>query len=191
MTTTKIKIDLEQGIVEAEGTESFVLGIYADFKDRISISKSSAGSKDSGKNRKAANKKKTVSPQKTAPKKNNKKKSTSTSAGKLVNDLDLSGKGRNESLRDYYGQFKAKTNFERNLIFSYYLEHELGMESFGIDEIFTCYRNIQNLKIAGNLKQSLYDTRSKGWINVTSVEDGISVPVSGLNHIEHDLERNE
>ncbi|MEW8237324.1 MAG: hypothetical protein AB2727_03950 [Candidatus Thiodiazotropha taylori] len=188
MTTTKIKIDLQNGIIEAEGTESFVLGIYSDYKEQMDAAKTSPIQTTP---RTPAPKKKKTKSNKSPAKKTGKKKTASDSTGKLVKDLDLSGTGGKQSLREYYGQYKAKTNLERNLVFSYYLEHEIGMESIGIDEIFTCYRNIQNLKVPGNLKQSLYDTSAKGWLKITSIEDGISVPVSGLNHIEHDLERNE
>lgn len=188
MTTTKIKLDLQSGVIEAEGTEAFVLGIYADFKEQIASVENIPEQKRTPA---ATPKKKKTTAKKAATKNPAKKKSNSESTGKLVKELDLSGKGGSQSLRDYYGQYKAKTNLERNLVFSYYLEHELSMDSIGIDEIFTCYRNIPNLKVPGNLKQSLYDTSAKGWIKITSIEDGITVPVSGLNHIEHDLERNE
>lgn len=184
MTTTKIKIDLQSGVIEAEGTESFVLGIYSDFKEQIATFENLSGNKDTVPPKKIKQKK--IPSKKTAA-----KNSSTESTGKLVKDLDLSGKGEKQSLRDYYGQFKTKSYMERNLVFSYYLEYELGMDAIGIDEIFTCYRNIPKQKIPGHLKQSLYDTSAKGWIKITSVEDGITVPVSGLNHIEHDLEHNE
>jgi len=35
MTQTRIRIDLTQGMFEAEGTEEFVRSIYADFKQQI------------------------------------------------------------------------------------------------------------------------------------------------------------
>ena len=35
MGDTKIRIDLSQGIIEAEGSEKFVLSIYSDFKEKI------------------------------------------------------------------------------------------------------------------------------------------------------------
>lgn len=188
MTTTKIKIDLKSGVIEAEGSETFVLGIYSDFKEQIAAGKSSPTGTHTGE---IKSKTMTASPVNSTAKKTTKKKASSESTGKLVKELDLSGKGGKQSLRDYYGQYKEKTNLERNLVFSYYLENELSMDSIGLDEIFTCYRNIQNLKVPGNLKQSLYDTSAKGWIEITSIDSGITVPVSGLNHIEHDLERNE
>ena len=35
MNTTKIHINLKQGILEAEGSEEFVTRIYSDFKENI------------------------------------------------------------------------------------------------------------------------------------------------------------
>ncbi len=36
MAETKLKLDLEQGILEVEGSESFVQSIYNDFKEQLS-----------------------------------------------------------------------------------------------------------------------------------------------------------
>ena len=104
-----------------------------------------------------------------------------------MKDLDLTGAGKVESLRDFCAKYVIKTNMERNLVFTYYLQAILEVSGFGINHIFTCYRNIPGIKIPGNLKQSLYDTSSKGWISVKSIDNDISVPVMGINHIEHDL----
>lgn len=35
MTTTKIHINLSQGLIEVEGTETFVTKVYNDFKERL------------------------------------------------------------------------------------------------------------------------------------------------------------
>ncbi len=108
MTTTKIKIDLAQGIIEAEGTESFVLSIYSDFKEQIALSKMSAGSENTSEEPKTVKKEKTPIPEKSTTKKASKKISTSESTEKPVKDLDLSEEEENQSLSDYYNQYKEK-----------------------------------------------------------------------------------
>ena len=40
MSETRIKIDLSQGLIEAEGNETFVVSIYEDFKEQIRTTKS-------------------------------------------------------------------------------------------------------------------------------------------------------
>ena len=134
LTTTKIKIDLKSGVIEAEGTESFVLGIYSDFKEQMTIAENTPNQTDTEKDK---SKKKRTSPKKASPKKTIKNKPAGESTGKLVKELDLSASEDKQSLRDYYGQYKTKTNMERNLVFSYYLQHELDIDTIGIDEIFT------------------------------------------------------
>lgn len=191
MTTTKIHINIKQGIFEAEGSEEFVERMFGEFKENIKIEKleaipvsPSASASDSQETKDQSKE----SPQKSIPKKSKSPKVKSgSSEGTLVKDLDLTGGGKKESLRDYCARFVIKTNMERNLVFTYYLQNILEVKSFGMNHIFTCYRNIPSTKIPGNLKQSLYDTSAKGWIAVKSIENDISVPVLGVNYIEHDL----
>ena len=38
MTSTKIRFDLPEGIIEAEGSEEFVKAVYGDFKHRLETS---------------------------------------------------------------------------------------------------------------------------------------------------------
>ena len=184
MTTTKIKIDLSQGIVEAEGSESFVLGVYSDFKDKLSqeLHPSSSKSTPSQPSQPSV-KKKSTTKKKSTPK----KKSGAKGDWNIISDLDLSGKGSSQSLKEFYNQYSVKTNFERNLIFVYYLQNILKISGITIDHIFTCYRNVPKLKIPGNLKQSLFDTAfKKDWIDTTSTEN-IHLTVTGTNHLEHDM----
>ncbi|MEW8680453.1 MAG: hypothetical protein AB2536_00950 [Candidatus Thiodiazotropha endolucinida] len=187
MNTTKIHINLKQGILEAEGSEEFVEKIYTDFKENIRFEMDST-SEDA--KQPPADAKAKSAPKKVAVKKSKTTKTKTKSGGSdptLVKDLDLTGGGSKESLRDYCAKYLIKTNMERNLVFSYYLENIIGVKDFGVNHIFTCYRNIPGTKIPGNLKQSIYDTSAKGWIAVKSIDDDISVPVMGINHIEHDL----
>ncbi len=181
---TKIRIDLTQGIVEAEGTEDFVRSIYEDFRARIELSGggSQNGRKEPPRRRSTPKKR-----EKSDETKGRSARKATGSSGALKKDLDLSGKGSKKSLREFYDEYSAKTNLERNLIFIYYLQNIKSEKEIGIDHVFTCYRSIPKLRVPGNLKQSLYDTSSKGWIEIKSVDDDIAISVNGLNHIEHDI----
>lgn len=183
---TKIRIDLTQGIIEAEGNEDFVKSIYNDFKERL----------DGPKNFKP--KTTQTLPSKTQSKPPVKDKNESTpkrkvahSNPKMVNDLDLSGRDCETSLKDFYAQYKVKSNFEKNLIFLYYLKNVMNEVKVGIDHIFTCYRNINGIKIPGNLEQSIRDTRTKkSWIDYKKIED-LSLIVHGINYVEHDMKKRD
>ncbi len=183
MSTTKIHIDLKLGVLEAEGSEVFVEKIYRDFKENIKLgidlSNEKVEKSSERKIAKASTSKK-INPKKTKVVRTNAKKRGLDAT--LVKDLDLKGDKTKPSLRDFYKKYEIKTNMERNLVFCRYLENELGIKEFGVNHVFTCYRNILGIKIPGNIKQSLYDTSIKGWININSIDNDISVPVMGTNY---------
>lgn len=187
MGNAKLRMDLSQGIIEAEGTEEFVSIIYSDFKDQLAknavdtkkrdpkSSSDSASEKEIVKTKaKATKTPKTLSP---------KIKSTLT----LLKDLDLKS-GSNKSLQEFYNQYSPTSNMEKNLVFAYYLQQVMEETPISLDHVFTCYRHM-SLKVPQALHQSLIDTaRIHGWLDTSSMND-IKVPVSGLNHIEHDMKR--
>jgi len=180
MTTTKIRIDLSQGIVEAEGTENFVRAIYDDFRSKLEVTESAENTDGDAKGKKKTVKKK-ASANKT------KKPASKRAVPSIVKELDLSGGGKKKRLRDFYNQYKAGSNFEKNLIFVYYLTHELGMSGITTDHVFTCYRDIPGIKAPNALRQSLLDTSNRrGWLDTSSTED-IKVTMPGINYLEHDM----
>jgi hypothetical protein len=180
MISTRIKIDLGQGIVEAEGSEDFVRSVYDDFKIRLG-STHVQRPVEPPKNQVKIGASKVEIP---------KKKKVGRSAPSIVTDLDLSGGGKAQRLREFYSQFKPSSNFERNLIFVYYLTEKLHIAGITVDHVYTCYRDIPGLK-APNTYQSLIDTsRRHGWLD-TSKTDDIKFTVKGMNYLEHDMPKSE
>ncbi len=183
MADTKIKIDLLHGLLEAEGSEAFVKSIYEDFKERIQVTHSSPVSVIPEKTKKNPSKASASSNSKPA------KRKTNSNTPSLVKDLDLKGGSGGKSLSDFYNQYSPNSNLEKNLIFAYYLQQEIKLNSITVDHIFTCYRNVSGIKTPGALQQSLIDTaRNKGWLDTTSLSD-IKVSIVGINHIEHDMKK--
>lgn len=187
MSTSKLRIDLSQGIVEAEGSDTFVLAVYADFKDRLSFADRKqappappAASPPAAAKEGAKAEKPTASSNGTT--KARKKQRDSQS---IVKDLDLS-KGKNGRLKDFYEGYVVKSNLERNLVFVYYMQHELELTGITDDHVYTCYRNVGS-KLPGALRQSLLDTSSRnGWIDTSDMKN-IRTATPGVNHLEHDL----
>lgn len=183
--TTKIRIDLIKGIVEADGTEQFVQKIYNDFKNKLAEAQASSHT-PARKHAPRRKVKKTTSEE--TPKKV-KSRQAGKRVQKIVNDLDLSKKNKNESLRDFYSRYAPSSNMERNLLFVYFLEITAKEKPITIDHVFTCYRSIKKLKVPTSLEQSLIDTsRLKGWIDTSSLED-LKLTVPGINHLEHDMKQ--
>lgn len=119
--------------------------------------------------------------------KKKRKPSISAQAPQLIKDLDLSGGDDKPSLREFYGRYSPKSNQERNLIFCYYLHQIINHTPINVNHVFTCYRNIVGIKAPGNIRQSLKDTaHRRGWIDTSSLEN-ITVPVTGINYLEHDI----
>ncbi|OOG37114.1 hypothetical protein [Rhodanobacter sp. C05] len=189
--TTKIKIDLANGLLEVEGSEEFVRSVYDDYKEKLASEPivrqtpppafAPDAERHNDRTRKAPKKRvQPTAPQGAASKKKLKQPST-------IKTLDLS-KGAGGRLRDFYDQFDVKSNFERNLIFLYFLQHKMEIKQ-GItqDHVFTCYRDIPGIKVPGALRQSLLDTeQDKDWIDATDA-DNLKVNVHGLNYLEHDM----
>ncbi|MGH1487645.1 MAG: hypothetical protein ACRBCI_15630 [Cellvibrionaceae bacterium] len=187
--TTKLKIDISIGILEVEGTEAFVKVIYDDFKDQLGKTER-ANPVDPIKQPIG----KDSTPNKTPKSKKAKMTTTATQKGKakkapqLLKNLDLSGGTGKPSLKEFYLSYAHKTNYERNLIFVYYLKQKLNTDKVTLDHIFTCYRHVGQ-KLPKALEQGMRDTASeKGWVDIDNLDD-IQVPVAGINHIEHDLEK--
>jgi hypothetical protein len=123
---------------------------------------------------------------KTQPKNSTASKVKTKKAPEFLKNLDLSGGQSQPSLKEFFGQYEHKTNYERNLIFTYYLAERIGTQAITLDHLLTCYRTI-GVKIPKALEQSARDTASdKGWLDIEDLED-IKITIAGINHFEHEL----
>jgi hypothetical protein len=184
---TKLRIDLNEGTLEVEGEEGFVLGVYNDFKEQLSKNSSTqpafkkaedphkvdtTSSRTSSKNAKIVSAKQKNTGSRTMP--------------SIVKDLDLSSKQGKKSLREFHAEKSPHTAMENNALFVYHLRNNLKMDGIGIDHIYTCYKEV-NVRPPAALKQSLVDTANrKGWIDTTSL-DKITLSLRGETFIDHDL----
>ena len=87
-----------------------------------------------------------------------------------------------ENLNDFYNKFQCKSDFERNLIFVYYLEEVLKITGITASHIYTCYDDL-DLKVSENLPQTIRNTKSRtGWIDKNT--SGFIVTIKGRNKIK-------
>ena len=186
--TTKLHINLNQGLIEAEGSEEFVLTVYRDFKDKVA---NSPNISQSPKQQNQSPQSVTMQHQtehrtKTTKKPANKTGKKAASKGyTLCKDLNLYSEGDKPSLKDFMDGYNADSNMPRYLLCVYYLKEVKGIEKVGINEIYTCFKNL-NLKIP-NIEQGLRDTASrKGWLDTSDSED-LQIPVAGENAVDHEL----
>lgn len=173
----KLHIDLAQGTLEVEGSETLVRDIYNDYKDRMSKITPVIPKKTNGEQKA---KPEAPAPQKTKPRQS--KKETLS----IVKELNLAEQGDKPSLKDFFSKYNLSNNFERNLIFVYYLQNINKEPAITADHIFSCYRYV-GARIPGAFKQSLWDTASqRGWIDTSSL-DSIKLTTQGINYIEKDM----
>lgn len=172
----KLHIDLAQQTLQVEGSEEFVREIYGDFKDRLSTLGQEVQSKT----------KRTIKSKIAQPPSGIRKSRTAKETHILVKELDLAAKGDKPSLKDFFARYKTSSNFERNLIFVYYLQNIVKVTPITSNHIFTCYRDV-GTRVPGAFNQSLRDTASqKGWIDTSSLDD-IKLTTQGINYIELDM----
>ncbi len=178
-----LRVELAGGVVlDAEGSEDFLTSVYRDFREGLA--------RQTEAKPKQPHLTPEVKPGPEEPKQDGRgaggKKRTSTSKPpQMVNDLNLAGNGC-VGIREFIARYSPSNNQERNVLFTYYLSTILKKQKITYNDIFTCYRFV-NLKIPGNIVQSLLDTKRRtGRIDTSSLDD-IKLTVHGINFVEHDL----
>jgi hypothetical protein len=184
--TTRLVINLREGVVEVEGGEEFVRSIYDDFKERVSrptllpavppkqltTDLRTGEDDDEGRSsrRKAA------------------KKSTSadTKKAKAVDykptfnsKLDISG------LETFQDQFVFANNSERILAFAIFLRDQLGIAPCSADDIFTCFFTLKHkCEVPEAFLQSFRTAKHRTHFIDYSSFEAIEVTIAGDNHFK-------
>ena len=102
----------------------------------------------------------------------------------IVKDLILTAEGDKPSLKEFYSKKDPKSNYERNLVFCYYLLKVKERKPIGINHIYTCYKEVRQR--VGMLSVSLSETSKKGWLDTANMND-IKLTIRGEGYVEHDL----
>ena len=100
-------------------------------------------------------------------------------------DLNLLPNDR-ETFQQFYEKKEPKTGIEVNTVAVYYLEKVLEKQEITIEDIYTCYKNV-NARIPKALKQSLNDTSSSKYGYINAVNNYYTVSTVGENFVEFDL----
>lgn len=124
----------------------------------------------------------------TSKKKTSTLKGSSSSAKEsyqMNKDLNLLPDDR-ETFQQFFERKQPKTGIEINIVAVYYLEKILEREEISIEDIYTCYKNV-NARIPKALKQSLNDTSSSKYGYINTVNNYYTVSTVGENFVEFDL----
>ncbi|MBN1993928.1 MAG: hypothetical protein JW953_14605 [Anaerolineae bacterium] len=193
--TTKLKIDLTQGLLEVEGSESFVKIIYNDFKTHFAGIDVTEELKPARRTRKTKTAATPAVPTpvfepgeeaKSEPESLPKEPAPPVPAYTLVKDLDLGTQDGRPSLVEFMDAKFPITNEERNIVFLYYLQYTLKLKSITPDHVYTCYRQAK-IRAPLNLEHSLRLTANQhGWIRTTKTGKMTLTP-AGKTYVEKQL----
>ena len=173
--TTKIHIDIKQGIVSAEGDRNFVREVYSDCKNKLleeisqlALSREKQITEPSLKHVSPTTKKRKQRSHLKTPI-NNGDNGTDLNKPKLDSNLDTS---------------------EAILIFATYLTEKKKIETPNTDQIYTCFKDVKR-PIPEAFSQAFVIAKSNraGYINYESLKEGINVTTKGQNYFNKMLER--
>ncbi|MCG3209414.1 MAG: hypothetical protein FOGNACKC_03038 [Anaerolineae bacterium] len=192
--TTRLKIDLMQGILEVEGSETFVRAIYSDFKVHFIGDEAGEALVTSVQRRRRPSRTRPESPAppespppEPAPEPEPEPAPAIIKPDyKLVQNLKLSATGDRSSLVEFMDAKFPITNEERNLVFLYYLQHLAKVRAITVDHIFTCYKEAK-IRVPLNLASSLQATANQHrWVKMTKT-GRLTVTPSGKLYVEKQL----
>lgn len=180
---TKLKIDLSQGVLEVEGSETFVKAIYSDFKTHFVGNESSeelltpVTRRKRAKTTKRAAEISTSQPQPVSPAVTPAEVAEPQIAASIepeilpltepepkvvisrpdytfIEGLDLRAANGRPSLVEFMDAKFPITNEERNLVFLHYLQYTLNLKEITMDHIYTCYKAAK-IRAPYNIEHSL------------------------------------
>lgn len=198
--TTKLKIDLTQGILEVEGSEVFVKSIYRDFKLQFLGEEAVEEEEKPARRRRGRKPKRTAKPAARQPAPEAEAKPVEAgepaeeakapppppSPHTYLEDLDLSAGPDHPSLVEFMDSKFPITNEERNLVFLYYLQQVVNRKPVTADHVYTCYRKV-NIRAPLNLDHTLQVTAEHhGWIKIAK-NGNLTVTAEGKRYAENEL----
>lgn len=191
--TTKLHVNLSQGIIDVEGDPAFVRAIYDDFKNQLLDSLKGIGpaspayepkfadAPDAGNDTPAKPKAKRRASGKRKSSGEQDGSGISSEAPKLDKQLDTA------KLPAFYAGYTVKNHPEKILVFLKFLTEVAGVESPNSDQVFTCYKAVgEKLPVA--FAQAFRDTSGKGYIDLKSSTD-MPVTIAGDNHFNFKLKK--
>lgn len=188
--TTKLHINISQGVIDIEGDPDLVREIYADFKAQLLSGAQPAATshetseepqnetadRPKAKRRPATRKKASSGSEESGP-------SVVADSPKLDKNLDTAG------LPAFYDRYETKNNAEKILVFLKFINDELNIESPSTDQFYTCFEKV-NERIPKVFSQAFRDAsgRKFGYIDYNSPTD-IKITTVGNNHFKFDLKK--
>lgn len=174
----RIMLKIGDATIEVEGSESYVdkklqdPGSFDSLIEKVGGTVKFAPSKKEGKDKPMLKEKRKA------------KKPSEKEGYEIVKDLVLTAEGDKPSLKEFCSQTNPRSNYEHNAVFSYYLLKVQEKKPIGVNDIYTCYKEVR--KRVPIIAVSLSETSRKGWLDTSDMSD-IKITPRGENFVEHDL----
>lgn len=186
---TKAKINLKDGTIELEGSESFVnkqLEVFEQQIKEIGKSTSTNTNNNTGTTTNVADKNKTD-----GDKTPSKKKTGKSSQALIPIPLDLKAKDNKPALREFYKAKKPASQAESVVVFAYYLKEVLKIDKMEAGHVASCCKEV-GIKVPTSISQMFYDIQHReGWLNLEEGRRLAVINTAGENFVIHDLPRKE
>jgi len=194
--STRLTINLKDGILDVDGSEDFVRSVYEDFKGevakRLTISPATPKEIEAA----PITVSETIERRADRPRKAHARRVSSTGAGQKPRParykptfdptLDVNG------LVEFYDSVNPEKIPEKILTFAVFLRDQKNILSCTADHIYTCFYTVKDrTKIPEAFEQAFRDTQSRThFIEVTSLQD-ITVTIPGNNKFEEMKKRSK
>lgn len=199
--TTKLHINLSQGIIDIEGDPDLVREIYTDFKEKLirstamtpqyqdTMAQGHEAGQESANTDNDTSAKARAKPRPKRRVTSTKKDSDTENGGIQANTPKIDKSLDTSKLPEYYGQFEVKNNAEKILIFLKFMTEELDIEAPNTDQFYTCFEKVRE-RIPKVFSQAFRDASGRrfGFIDYNSPTD-IKLTIKGNNHFNFDMTR--
>lgn len=189
--TTKLHINISQGIIDVEGDPELVRAIYDDFKEQLLAGATvrppmreevneAGNTEENGKSRAKGKRRSSAKKRATG---DDVGQNVSADSPKLDKNLDTSG------LVDFYERYETSNNPEKILVFLKFMNDELGIDNPTTDQFYTCFEKV-NARVPKVFSQAFRDAsgRKFGFIDYNSATD-IKITTVGNNYFKFDLKK--
>jgi hypothetical protein len=192
--TTKLHINIGQGILEAEGEETFVQSIYSDFKKQLheqfgrlkiaNTNEINSQPTESNNSIQPKDRSRKTSDRRTSKSADGIKSKTSDYKPTFDPNLDLA------KLADFYNQFEPKNHSEKILIFAIFVRDRLKKMPCTADDIYSCYFTLKDqTEIPEAFVQAFRTAWNRtGWVHYVSQSD-IKITTAGENYFNQKLKK--
>lgn len=177
--TTKAKINLKEGAIELEGSETFVSKQLEAFQKQMQTVKLPNPQEDIKKENDIGKSEKLLS----------KKKVVKISPCITPIPLELKAKDGKPALRDFFNEKKPKSQQEDLTVFAYYLKHHLNINDMLSGHVASCCKEVGR-KVPKSMNSTFKSIQHyKEWLDVGVGAESAQITTTGENFVEYELPR--